>query len=110
MPPQTDSLEKLKKELQLTDIQKKEFDALQSEFVKTESDIEATIKTHQEHLNENIFAVHPDEATIADLTRYIADEQYHLEWIRYRQWVKLKKICSTKQQKKMAEIGSEILE
>lgn len=104
-----DSFMELKNELQLTDIQKQEFDAIQSEFLKTASDIEATIKTHKEHLNETIFASHPDESSIADLTRYIADENFHLQWIRYRQLIKLKKICTAEQQKKMAQKGIEIL-
>lgn len=86
-------IEKQKKDLVLNQNQKQTLIAKEIEFANKERHLVNVIEEYRKNLYQEICSEKPNEILVQDLTRQIADEQYHLQIIynsRLSEFMKMK--------------------
>jgi Spy/CpxP family protein refolding chaperone len=98
----------LKRELNLTEIQVKQFQALREDFFKMERVLTMKIRGERDSMNVVMFNKQTDPSLIDTLARRIAAHEYEMEMFRFAQAQQLRKICTPEQMEKFETLVLEI--
>ncbi len=98
----------LKKELGLTKSQEQQIKDLRAVYFEKESELERTIRSERDSMNEEMFNKNTNEPLIKSLARRVSDNEYKMELMRYEQAEKFKSICTPQQHEKFENLVKEI--
>ncbi len=98
----------LKKELNLSAKQVKQFDLIRKRNFQKQVVVEGIIRFHKDEINKELFKLNTNNNTIELLAKQISENEYKMQLIRFKQAKELKAVCSKLQQKKMEELVIEI--
>lgn len=101
LSPQRALFEKIENQLVVSPKQKQKISVVLTSYRQKENYILLIIEHHRKNLYKEILSKNPDQNKVADLNRFIADEQYHLECLAAQKLFDLKKICNAKQLEKL---------
>jgi len=98
----------LQKELKLNDYQVNKLNQIREHYYFKEIILKRKIKNFKDEMNIEMFNSSSDDAKIISLAKQIADGEYQMELLRYKQAKELKSICTSAQQEKMESLVKEI--
>jgi hypothetical protein len=98
----------LKRELKLTDDQVEAIRELRKKYFEKEKFLENEIKMERDSINSYMFRSNPDSVIIKSLARRVANNEYRMEMLRFRQAEELIEICTAEQLAKFEGIILEI--
>jgi Spy/CpxP family protein refolding chaperone len=98
----------LKKELGLTKEQEQKIKNLRTVYFEKETELERTIRSERDSMNEEMFNKNSDEQLIKSLARRVSDNEYKMELMRFEQAQKFKSICTPQQLEKFENLVKEI--
>ncbi len=98
----------LQRELNLSEDQVKQFQALREDFLKKERVLTMKIRGERDSMNVVMFNKQTNPSLIDTLARRIAQHEYEMEMYRFEQAQQLKTICTPEQMVKFETLVLEI--
>jgi protein CpxP len=98
----------LKRELNLTNEQMEQLRSLRKSFGDQERTISSSIKNERDSINMLMFNKETRENLIVNLARRVAENDYRMEMLRYKQAQEFKAICTPEQMEKFERLIREI--
>ncbi len=103
-----DVSEILKKELNLTDKQMAQFDAIRAENSEKQAALKEIIRVDKDAMNQEMFNKNSDETKIIQLAKKVSQNEYQIELLHFEQAKKLKAVCNEEQLDKFQDLVLEI--
>ncbi len=98
----------LKRELNLSEEQFKQFKDVRSSFFEKEKHLSEAIRAERDSMNEAMFNKTTNEEQVKTLAKSIADNEYNMELLRLEQSKQLKTICTPEQMDKFGKLVRDI--
>jgi len=98
----------IKKKLNLTSQQEEKFSLIREDFFKKEQLLSSLIKSQRDSMNTLMFNEKTDLELVKNIARRVSDNNYQMELYRIEQSKQLKEICTPEQLKKFEELVREI--
>ncbi|MEI6088835.1 MAG: hypothetical protein WCR42_00130 [bacterium] len=98
----------LEKELNLSKTQVEKIETLRKDFFKSEKLLSEEIKNKRDSMNTAMFNKTINDSLVISLARRIADAEYKMELLRYKQAQKFRSICTPEQLDKFGKLVKEI--
>ena len=98
----------LKRELNLSEEQFKQFKDVRSSFFEKEKHLSEAIRAERDSMNEAMFNKTTNEEQVKALAKSIADNEYNMELLRLEQSKQLKTICTAEQMDKFGKLVRDI--
>lgn len=98
----------LKKELNLTDNQVAQFDAIRKQNFEKQTALKKIIRVDKDAINQEMFNKNSDETKIIQLAKKVSQNEYQIELLHFEQAKKLKAVCNEEQLNKFQNLVIEI--
>jgi len=98
----------LQHELNLSADQVDQFKRLRAGYSEREEAVRQAIRTERDSMNSAMFNRQTDEAGVLALARRIADNEYEMELLRFKQSQELKSLCTPEQLEKFERLVIEM--
>lgn len=98
----------LKKELNLTNKQVVQFEAIRKQNSGDQAALKAIIKKDKDAMNQEMFNKKSDEEKVISLAKRITENEYQIELLHFEQAKKLKAVCDENQLDKFEDLVIEI--
>ena len=106
-PRASESVNLMKRALQLTDAQAKQFDTIRTDLANQSKTYNDRMDALKRQLSEELFAGHPDTAVVYSKAKEIGELQAKIESIRFLYFNELLAICTPEQKDKLKPIVTE---